>query len=133
MRYVGVSNETSLGVMEFCRLSEQKGLPKIVSIQNSYSLLVSCQLCFDSQVHNSICRGWTIHLLIGIYGVHRYLIAADGCYESTNACARKPRDCAKTGSMLRNIDDIHIELAGWLDSYRSVPACCSCKQCLLLR
>jgi len=40
---VGVSNETSWGVMEFTRLSEQLNLPKIVSIQNSYSLLVRTQ------------------------------------------------------------------------------------------
>ena len=40
MRYIGVSNETSYGVMRFAQLAEQLGLPKIVSIQNSYSLLV---------------------------------------------------------------------------------------------
>jgi hypothetical protein len=39
VRHVGVSNETSYGVMRFCQLAEQLGLPKIVSIQNSYSLL----------------------------------------------------------------------------------------------
>lgn len=42
VRYVGVSNETSYGVMEFVHLSKTIGLPKIVSIQNSYSLLVRC-------------------------------------------------------------------------------------------
>ncbi|EIE26615.1 Aldo/keto reductase [Coccomyxa subellipsoidea C-169] len=40
VRYIGVSNETSYGVMRFVQLAEQLGLPKIVSIQNSYSLLV---------------------------------------------------------------------------------------------
>jgi hypothetical protein len=40
VRYVGVSNETSWGVMEFCHAAKQLGLPKIVSIQNSYSLMV---------------------------------------------------------------------------------------------
>ncbi|KAH9543282.1 hypothetical protein CY35_13G055900 [Sphagnum magellanicum] len=39
VRYVGVSNETSWGVMEFCHAAKQLGLPKIVSIQNSYSLM----------------------------------------------------------------------------------------------
>ena len=39
VRYVGVSNETSYGVMKFIQASEQLGLPRIVSIQNSYSLL----------------------------------------------------------------------------------------------
>lgn len=40
VRYVGVSNETSFGVMSFVHAVEKLGLPKIVSIQNSYSLLV---------------------------------------------------------------------------------------------
>ncbi len=40
VRYIGVSNETSYGVMRFVQLAEQLGLPKIVSVQNSYSLLV---------------------------------------------------------------------------------------------
>lgn len=40
VRYIGVSNETSYGVMKFCQAAEMSGLPKIVSIQNSYSLLV---------------------------------------------------------------------------------------------
>ncbi|CAL5225561.1 g8398 [Coccomyxa viridis] len=40
VRHIGVSNETSYGVMRLVQLAEQHGLPKIVSIQNSYSLLV---------------------------------------------------------------------------------------------
>lgn len=40
VKYIGVSNETSFGVMEFIRLAEQAGLPRIHSIQNSFSLLV---------------------------------------------------------------------------------------------
>jgi aryl-alcohol dehydrogenase-like predicted oxidoreductase len=39
VRYVGVSNETAWGVMEFLRLAEREGLPKIVSVQNPYNLL----------------------------------------------------------------------------------------------
>jgi aryl-alcohol dehydrogenase-like predicted oxidoreductase len=39
IRYLGVSNETSWGVCEFSHLAKQLGLPKIVSIQNAYSLL----------------------------------------------------------------------------------------------
>ncbi|KAB1219255.1 Protein tas [Morella rubra] len=42
VRYIGVSNETSYGVMEFVHAAKVEGLPKIVSIQNSYSLLVRC-------------------------------------------------------------------------------------------
>eukprot|EP00983_Pelagomonas_calceolata_P042340 1138465-Pelagomonas_calceolata.AAC.4 len=42
VRYFGVSNETSYGVSEFCHLAKANGLPKPVSIQNSYSLLMCC-------------------------------------------------------------------------------------------
>ncbi|XP_002984321.2 uncharacterized protein LOC9645070 [Selaginella moellendorffii] len=47
VRYIGVSNETSFGVMRFTDAAEKLGLPKIVSIQNSYSLLVRCRLEVD--------------------------------------------------------------------------------------
>jgi aryl-alcohol dehydrogenase-like predicted oxidoreductase len=39
VRYVGVSNETPWGVAQFLKLAEAKGLPRVVSIQNPYSLL----------------------------------------------------------------------------------------------
>jgi aryl-alcohol dehydrogenase-like predicted oxidoreductase len=39
VRYIGVSNETPWGVAQFLKLAEAKGLPRIVSIQNPYSLL----------------------------------------------------------------------------------------------
>ena len=38
VRYIGVSNETPWGVAEYLRLAREKSLPKIVSIQNQYSL-----------------------------------------------------------------------------------------------
>lgn len=47
VRYIGVSNETSFGVMEFVHAAKTGGLPKIVSIQNSYSLLVRCKFEVD--------------------------------------------------------------------------------------
>ncbi|XP_040992763.1 protein tas-like [Juglans microcarpa x Juglans regia] len=47
VRYIGVSNETSYGVMEFVHAARVEGLPKIVSIQNSYSLLVRCRFEVD--------------------------------------------------------------------------------------
>nr|ACG47199.1 aldo/keto reductase [Zea mays] len=47
VRYIGVSNETSYGVMEFVHAAKAQGLPKIVSIQNSYSLLVRCRFEVD--------------------------------------------------------------------------------------
>ncbi|MFM7437023.1 MAG: aldo/keto reductase, partial [Snowella sp.] len=39
IRYLGVSNETAWGVSEFCHAARQFNLPKIVSIQNNFSLL----------------------------------------------------------------------------------------------
>jgi aryl-alcohol dehydrogenase-like predicted oxidoreductase len=39
IRYIGVSNETPWGVMQYLRLAEARGLPRIVSIQNPYNLL----------------------------------------------------------------------------------------------
>jgi len=39
IRYVGVSNETPWGTMQYLRLAERLGLPRVVSIQNPYSLL----------------------------------------------------------------------------------------------
>jgi len=39
VRQVGLSNETPWGAMEFLRLAEQCGLPRMVSVQNPYSLL----------------------------------------------------------------------------------------------
>lgn len=47
VRYIGVSNETSYGVMEFVQAAKLQGLPKIVSIQNSYSLIVRCRFEVD--------------------------------------------------------------------------------------
>ncbi len=39
IRYIGVSNENPFGVMRFLQESERHNLPRIVSIQNPYSLL----------------------------------------------------------------------------------------------
>ena len=39
IRYVGVSNETPWGMLEFLRLAREAGLPRVVSIQNPYNLL----------------------------------------------------------------------------------------------
>ncbi len=39
IRYVGLSNETSWGTMKYLELAEKKGYPRMVSIQNEYSLL----------------------------------------------------------------------------------------------
>jgi len=39
IRHFGVSNETPWGVSEYLRLSREKELPRVASIQNAYSLL----------------------------------------------------------------------------------------------
>ena len=39
VRAVGLSNESPYGVHEFVRLAEQQGLPRLATVQNSYSLL----------------------------------------------------------------------------------------------
>ncbi|MCD9454074.1 NADP(H)-dependent aldo-keto reductase [Klebsiella pneumoniae] len=39
IRYMGVSNETAFGVMRYLHLADKHDLPRIVTIQNPYSLL----------------------------------------------------------------------------------------------
>ncbi len=39
IRYVGLSNETPWGVMNYIKLNKEKNLPRMMSIQNPYSLL----------------------------------------------------------------------------------------------
>ena len=39
VRHVGLSNETPWGLLEFLRVAEQHGLPRVVSVQNPYALV----------------------------------------------------------------------------------------------
>ena len=39
LRHVGVSNETTWGIAQWLRIAEQRGLPRLVSVQNEYNLL----------------------------------------------------------------------------------------------
>ncbi len=39
VRTIGLSNETPWGIMRFLQMAEQLGLPRVVSVQNPYSLL----------------------------------------------------------------------------------------------
>lgn len=39
VRAIGLSNETTWGTQKFLTLSEQKGLPRVASVQNEYNLL----------------------------------------------------------------------------------------------
>jgi aryl-alcohol dehydrogenase-like predicted oxidoreductase len=56
VRHVGVSNESAWGLSEYLRLSREKGLEKIVSIQNQYSLLQRtvenqlAEICYREQI-----------------------------------------------------------------------------------
>lgn len=53
IRHLGVSNETAWGISEFSHIAKQLGLPKIVSIQNAYSLL---NRAFDSHLAEACYR-----------------------------------------------------------------------------
>lgn len=56
IRYLGLSNETPWGITTFCRVAQQLGLPKVISIQNSYNLLnrvfdwTLAEACYQEQV-----------------------------------------------------------------------------------
>ena len=39
IKYIGLSNETPWGVMKFISVAKEFNLPRVVSIQNPYSLL----------------------------------------------------------------------------------------------
>lgn len=39
VRHIGLSNETAWGIMQYLRLAEENDLPRVVSVQNEYSLL----------------------------------------------------------------------------------------------
>jgi aryl-alcohol dehydrogenase-like predicted oxidoreductase len=52
VRAIGLSNETPFGVQEFVRLAEQYNLPRVASVQNSYSLLNrSVENALDETLH----------------------------------------------------------------------------------
>ncbi|KAL8153483.1 hypothetical protein V2J09_011243 [Rumex salicifolius] len=62
VRYIGVSNETFCGVMEFVRAAKVAELPKIISIQNSYNLLTICkfevlEVMIKTSMHLLWCNG----------------------------------------------------------------------------
>lgn len=59
VRYLGLSNETPWGVMEFVRCAEQLGLPRIISIQNAYHLL---NRTFENGLAE-VCRHTEVSLL----------------------------------------------------------------------
>jgi len=56
VRHIGLSNESPYGVSEFVRLADQRGLARIASLQNAYSLLNRSlesgltEICFRDEV-----------------------------------------------------------------------------------
>ncbi|MCB1077222.1 MAG: NADP(H)-dependent aldo-keto reductase [Verrucomicrobiae bacterium] len=59
VRYFGLSNETPWGTMKFLHLAETKGLPRMVTIQNSYNLL---NRTFDGGL-SEVCHREDVRLL----------------------------------------------------------------------
>lgn len=59
IRHVGLSNETAWGTMKYLQLAEKHNLPRMVSIQNEYSLL---NRLFDTDMHE-IARAEKVGLL----------------------------------------------------------------------
>jgi aryl-alcohol dehydrogenase-like predicted oxidoreductase len=73
IRYIGLSNENPYGVSEFLRLAREKGLAKIVSIQNQYSLLnrkyemANAELCLKNEVGLLAYSALSMGVLSGKY------------------------------------------------------------------
>lgn len=59
IRHVGLSNETAWGMMRYLRLSEDKNLPRVASIQNEYNL--TCRI-FEPDLAE-ICLSENVGLL----------------------------------------------------------------------
>lgn len=73
IRHIGVSNETPWGLNEYLRLAREKGLPKIVSIQNQYSLvnrtfeIGHAEICMREQVSMLAYSALSMGTLTGKY------------------------------------------------------------------
>ena len=59
IRAIGLSNETAWGTMQFLKLAEEKGLPRVASIQNEYNLLYRA---FDLDL-SEVCHHEDVGLL----------------------------------------------------------------------
>ncbi|MFK5921803.1 MAG: NADP(H)-dependent aldo-keto reductase [Verrucomicrobiota bacterium] len=59
VRYFGLSNETPWGTMQFVRVAEDKGYPRILTVQNSYSLI---NRTFDAGL-SEVCYQEDVRLL----------------------------------------------------------------------
>lgn len=74
VKHFGVSNETPWGTMEFLRIAQEKDLPRMVSIQNNYSLLTRTYDMGMSEVSQEMNIGLLAYSPLG-FGVlgGRYL------------------------------------------------------------
>jgi len=61
IKHYGLSNETTFGVCEFCRIADSLGAPRPISIQNSFSLV---HRSFEDHLAEACCpRHYDIGLL----------------------------------------------------------------------
>jgi aryl-alcohol dehydrogenase-like predicted oxidoreductase len=68
IRYVGLSNETAWGTMQYLKLAEQHKLPRVVSMQNEYSLMYRpcdldmAEVCLRENIgllpYSPLAAGW---------------------------------------------------------------------------
>jgi aryl-alcohol dehydrogenase-like predicted oxidoreductase len=56
VRYIGLSNESPWGLMEFLQVAERHGLPRVVSVQNPYALV---NRCVDNALDETLYRTGT--------------------------------------------------------------------------
>ncbi|MBV0911404.1 aldo/keto reductase [Anianabacter salinae] len=73
VRHFGLSNETTWGTMMWLRLAEEHGLPRVVSVQNEYSLLARladtdmAEMCVNEDVGLLPFSPMAVGLLSGKY------------------------------------------------------------------
>ena len=68
IRAIGLSNETAWGTMQFLKLAEQHGLPRVATIQNEYSLMYRvcdldmAEVCLRENIgllpYSPLAAGW---------------------------------------------------------------------------
>jgi aryl-alcohol dehydrogenase-like predicted oxidoreductase len=63
VRHVGLSNETPWGVAQFLAAAERSALPRVCSVQNSYSLLVRADFELGGMVETCAPRNGNVGLL----------------------------------------------------------------------
>ncbi|XP_020092939.1 uncharacterized protein LOC109713326 isoform X1 [Ananas comosus] len=115
VRYIGVSNETSYGVMEFVHAAKVEGLPKIVSIQNCYSLLARCRSEVDLV---EVCHPNNCNIGLLAYSPLASGVLTGKYLDSNSEVARRSRLSIFPGymdrynqSLAKEATDLYIQLA----------------------